>query len=125
MAYGTTLAQNSGIDARTIVAKSDSEFDDAKIDFCLNLAGLGMTEGVKESLPANFDEFFPHNGIEFLAVPTYYDVELNGGEETKLSSQCSKGVGKTLGSCSAEMKPRENIPSLSRDPVRLPQGFLK
>jgi hypothetical protein len=119
MAHGTSLAKNSGIDPRTIVAKSDSEFDDAKMDFYLNLAGLGMTKGVKESLPANFDELSLHNGIEFLAVPAYYDVELYWSEESKLFSECSKSLRKTLRSCSAEMKPRENIPSLSRDPVRL------
>jgi hypothetical protein len=125
MAHGTPLAKNSGIDARTIVAKSDSEFDDAKIDFYLNLASLGMTEGVKESLPANFDELSLHNGIEFPAVPTYYDVELHWSEVSKLFSECSKGLRKTLRSCSAEMKPRENIPSLSRNFVRLLQSFLK
>jgi hypothetical protein len=119
MAHGTSLAKNSGIDAGTIVAKSDSEFADAKIDFYLDLAGLGMTEGIKESFPANFYEFFLHNSIEFLAVPIYYDVELHWSEGSKLLSECSKGLRKTLRSCSAEVKPGENIPSFSRYSVRL------
>jgi hypothetical protein len=96
MAHSTALAKDSGIDARTIVAKSDSEFDKAKMDFYLNLAGLGMSKGVKERLTANLYELSLHNGIEFLAVPTYYDVKLHRSEKTKLSSKCRKGLRKTL-----------------------------
>jgi hypothetical protein len=125
MAHGTPLAENSWIDSSSIVANSYSQFENAKMDFYLNPAGLGVTKGVKERLTANLHKLFLRNGIEFLAVPAYYDFELYWCEGTKLLSECREGLCKTFGPCSAQMKPRKNTPSLSHYGIRLPQGFLK
>jgi hypothetical protein len=106
MARGTPLAENSWIDSDTIVANSYAEFEMAKMDLYLDPAGLRVTKGVKERLAANLHKLFLHNGIELLAVPAYYDFELHWCDETKLPSECSEGLRKTLRPCSAEMKPR-------------------
>src|SRR5580692_5935560 len=93
---GAPLFQHFGWNAFTIIPNSQPKRPSFVADFSLDMAGMGMLEGIGQSLARDSVNLIPDDGVQVSCGSLHLQIEGRGIVARKLIAYCVQGFRKVV-----------------------------